>query len=513
MREFVFIFGLVWGFEVYADSSSKLLMEGGGADLNISGKTSQKTQFKLDDPFLIQLFSSWKAKSHLGQSVNAWMEVFFSGDYLRALQTLDALQGKGIRRPQAAAELYLLYRLGHHQSFLRKWIDYSSRGNFLQTELGLSLDQVLKPHVSSLLASGFYLEPQQEKNLLKISSQNSVVNHFLQGARAASSGSEAVQWIGNLPTQDPLRLQLAFSALLAYAREGKLGASGKLLNEVIDPQMEKTEDAEKIAFYYLTVARLLYQAKEWEESERFYYLIPENSQYFLQARTEVLWVHLQERNFSKVKGELASLKLDIFNDRFYPEVFLLSTMTDVMLCHFMAAKKNIHRFVQINTKWAQKIERELQNSHPSIIHQTFAVRNLNNALASLKKEQLALQEHQLPLYAKDLLALEEKIENTLGSEARTQWLNRKKILEETLYKMKFVRVELLSRVRSLRQGTGKVALAQGQLQDQVRFYASAPARGNQLVFPTDGPLWGDELFHMDARVKNGCFVENKSGQK
>ncbi len=507
--KFALLFSLIWGFRAYPDSS-KLLMEEGGADLNISGQISQKAQFKLDDPFLIQFFSSWKAKAGLGPSVNAWMEVFFSGNSLRALQTLETLQRKGIDRLQKAAELYLLYRLGHHQSFLRKWIDYSSRGNFLQTELGLSLDQVLKPHISSLLASGFYLEPRQEKKLLKISSQNSVVNHFLQGTRTASAGSEAVRWIGNLPADDPLRLQLAFSALLAYASEGKLGASGKLLNEVIDPYMEKTENAEKIAFYYLTVARLLYQAEEWRESERFYYLIPESSRYFVQARTEVLWIYLRDRNFSKVKGELASLKLDIFNDRFYPEVFLLSTMTDVMLCHFMSAKKNIHRFVQINTKWAQRIKRELRNSRPSIVHQTFAVRNLNKALASLKKEQLALKEQQFPLYAKELLPLEGKIESTLAKEGKLQWLNRKKILEETLYKMKFVRIELLSRVRSFRQGIAKEAIAGT---DQVRFYTSAPARKNQLVFPTDGSLWGDELFHMDARVKNGCFIENGSGQK
>ncbi len=516
MKRVVLLLGYcLWVFGGYANSTQLLMRGEEGADLNISRQWAKRDQFKLDDAFLIQFFSAWKAQTSLNSVANAWMEAFFSGDYLPALQTLPTLRGSGVARLRAAAELYLLYRLGHTQSFLRKWIEHSGQRNFLQTELGLALDRVLEPHISSLVAnSGFYLTPEQEKKLIKIKAQSSVVNHFLQGLRAASSGHEAIRWIGGLPAEDPLRLHLAFSALLTYARQGKLGASGKLLNQVIDPQMEKNQNAEDIAFYYLTVARLLYQAQEWGEAERFYYLIPESSQYFVQARTEVLWIHLRQRRFSKIKGELATLQLDIFNDRFYPEVFLIGTMADVMLCHFSAARKNIHRFVNINTKWAQKIERELQNSNPSIVNETFAIRHWKGALASLKKEQLALREQQIPRYEKDLTFLGQKIEDALLEEARLQWRNRKKILEETLYKMSFVRVELLSRVRAFRRGVGREVLTgQASGQDQIQFYSAAPARGNRLVFPADGHLWGDELFNMDARVKNGCFIERRPGEK
>ena len=72
-----------------------------------------------------------------------------------------------------------------------------------------------------------------------------------------------------------------------------------------------------------------------------------------------------------------------------------------------------------------------------------------------------------------------------------------------LYKMKFVRIELLSRMRAVAEGLNE----QLPTKDMVKRYEAAPVRynGNQISFPSDGMLWADELFNMKGKVKNLCL--------
>ena len=83
------------------------------------------------------------------------------------------------------------------------------------------------------------------------------------------------------------------------------------------------------------------------------------------------------------------------------------------------------------------------------------------------------------------------------------------MLETALYKMKFVRVELLSRMRQYELNQ---PIANG---DEVRVQMAANAKKDQLKFKNDGVLFGDELFHMTAKIKNKCLMppENKSAVK
>ena len=90
----------------------------------------------------------------------------------------------------------------------------------------------------------------------------------------------------------------------------------------------------------------------------------------------------------------------------------------------------------------------------------------------------------------------------LRTEAKKQWSNRKEILDAAIYKMGFVRIELLSRMRAVAQGIKDTFTA-----DKVSVFQAAPARENknEMNFPNDGMLWGDELFRMSAEVHNMCI--------
>lgn len=503
MKRFIAVLFTFMSLVTLADSS--LLMEKEGAELDFSKDLKVRTQLSLDDAFLIQLFSRWKALGALEPQTNEWMQKIFSKNYSSALVQLKGISEEKVQGLKKPAELYLLFRLGYFQTFLNEWISFTGNSNFLKSELGLALDQVVAPQSSLLLLnSGFSLNPTVN-DLLKNSEKDleSRLNISLQAYKALHSGENAVQWIGRLNSDDELRLHLAHTALLAYGKQGKLGASGKLIKKVVEPWIENSKKPEEIALYYMSLGRLLYQAGAFKAAGEYYKRIPESSKYFLQSRTEYLWVLLQVRDFSQAMGELGTMKLGVFEKRFYPEVYLASAIGHTMLCQFTDAKDAIHQFMTVNKGWAKKITESINLDNPPTIEETFYSRRMRNQVLSLKKEMSSLEERKLAHYNKELQSNLSFVKNKLKDESHRQWKNRQKILESALYKMKFVRIELLSRMRAVAEGLKD----QIPGQDLVKNYQAATVKTskNQLVFPNDGMLWGDELFNMTGDVRNLCI--------
>lgn len=485
--------------------NTDLLLKKEGSDLDFSKQLTVRTQLELDDPFLIQLYSSWKALGALENSTNNWMNLVFAKNYKLALLSLDQVNEGKVQKLKKPAELYLLFRNGYFQAFLDEWITYTSKTSFLNSELGLALDQVVSTQGSQLLlTSGFFVTDEMAKKLEKTENvKNSELNFSLQAFKALKTGENALRWIGKLKHDDELRLHLAHSALLSYGKEGKLGASGKLIKQVVEPWIIKSEKVEEISLYYMTLARLLYQAKAYGQAGVYYNLVPHSSRYFMEARTEYLWVLLQERNFSQVMGELASLKLSVFDDVFYPEIYLASAIGHTMLCQFNDAKNSIHRFVKVNKQWARRIEEAKAEKNPVPVRENFYSLRMRNQVVSLKKELKDLKKHKVTRYSGKLEEKLSMVNSALVAEAKRQWENRAAILDSSLYKLRFVRIELLSRMRALAEGLKD----QIPTKDMVKTYASAPVRRsqNEMVFPHDGMLWGDEIFNMSAEVRNECI--------
>lgn len=493
---------MVSAFNIYADSNSLQSLD--GSEIDFTPKLQLQKQFALDNPYAIGLYSAWKSVEKLDAPTNQWIELILDKNFEQALVQLPTITGLN-KNPKLTAlknanELYLLYQTNQLQSFFNAWIELSSSTNFLETELGIALDQIVGPKATSLIIeNGFYLSADNSLKLKKIESTPSRLNYSMQALKALRSGENAVSWIGKLSESDPFRMPLAQTALLHYAREGKLGASGKIIKSVIEPILNKSSNEEELSLYFMTLGRLLYQAGAIAEAKKYYELIPENSSYFLKARSEALWVYLNERDFSKAKGELASLELSLFDDKFYPEAYVISAMTNVMLCQFTESKMALERFIKVNKKWAKEIELNLKNQNANPVIKNFYFTNLEKAKISLQKEKKYFESNKMETrYVKAIRNELQGIDQSMLTESLDQWNNRKNILETALYKMKFVKIELISRMRAAEMNM-KIAGV-----DEVSRQDAATARKNQISFPRKGPLWGDELFTMSATVINKC---------
>jgi hypothetical protein len=482
-------------------ANTNLLLGEEGSDIDLSSTLVVSKQLELDDPFLIQLFSAWKSMGQIDQKSNQWIELIFAKEHEQALKYLSKIDNPKLNQVKDATELYLLYRVGYFQTFFRRWIEISTTSPYLSSQMAIAFDQMIGSDASDLLLNyGFVFDNKQLESLRTIEKIPSQMNYSMQAFKSLRAGKGSLKWISKLKKNDTLRVRLAQSSLLEFAREGKLAASGRLIKEVIEPYIEQSSDKEDIALYYVTLARLLYQAGALVEAKQYYYSIPANSEYYLTARTEALWILLRLKDYSSAKGELASLQLGLFDDKFYPEIYLVNSMANVLLCEFKNAKAAFNKFIVDNKAWVKVIDRELSRKKPSIAYEDKVILNLKRLEISID-EELALMSRVIKVqhYYDELVNLKVVVKNQVLAETKRQWRDRKRTIEDSLYKMKFVKVEFISRMREL-------ALARREnFTDKVSMYQSATSRSNEMKFPSDGMTWGDEVFRMSADVTNQCM--------
>ncbi|MBT4792736.1 MAG: hypothetical protein HON90_14270, partial [Halobacteriovoraceae bacterium] len=421
------------------------------------------------------------------------------------LNTKNMAQAKLVN----SSKLYLLWKLGLKQSFFNTWLKAATNENFLNTELGVALDQIISKNASQwIIDSALYVSETQKKQLKLLELENSNFNYSIQAYIHLRTRKKALNWIGKLLPNDPLRTMLARTVIIDMAIKNELSSAAKILKEVYEPVILAQTDIERISGYYLFVARLLYQAKAYDAANEYYRLIPHESKKFLQARTESLWTSMRIGDYSTILGELKSLEQSMFNDRFLPEVYLVSSMANLQLCQFEKVSSIFTKFIKVNKVFAKEIATNLSSSKPKRLGEDdFFINQLLKSQTQAKQERKSLvkllgetQNEFLKIF--DSQTLERDVK--LVSEIKRTWKNREKILTATLRKMRFVKVEYLSTMRRM-----KHKLLSHKFNDSVSTLTSSIDKSDKLEFKYDGVLFGDELFHYRSRIQNLCLQAGK----
>ena len=497
--------------QVSADQGLDLLIKKGD-ELPTKMVVQKSFSLNLDNPFLVQLYGSWRALNDNTSPLASIVDQILAKndtDALSQLKTLSKTLSIQERNIAQASELYLLYQLGLNQTFFNRWVEIASNASFLNSGFGVALDEILKKHNGSwFIDNGIFISEEQRLKITQIKAQSSHFATLANSFKALRSGENALEFIGRLSPKDPLRLKLTDSAVLAFAKAGELGKSGTLLKEVYTPTLLENPSLESLSNYHIKLARLLYQAGAFEASSYYYDLIPKEASSFLTARTESLWISLRSNDSSRIKGDLKTLDLNLFNNKFIPEVYLVSSIANLRLCQFSEVKNAFDSFVRVNQVYAKEIENNLDSENPKVINQKdFYLKIANSSLTNIEKEQTMLKQLSSDLASRYVSSLSRSLElakNHRLSETKRSWLNRKKILESTIRRMRFVKIEYLSQMRRLSK-----MISNGALSDSVRTVASGIKQDNSLKFPHNGVFFSDELFSVTSEVKDLCLRSRK----
>ena len=491
---------------VIANSGTDLLLKDSKVNLTAPIIQVQK-QIKLDDPFLIQFYGVWKASRIYDQDFTQWVDLLLDKKLDEALKVSYSIKidSKAKEEMVNATRLYLLWNLKLNQTYFNEWLSLTADRKFFNSQFAHSIDQMTGPNASDwFVNNGIYLTSVQKEKLDTIATLNSLYNNSAQANFNLRSGVKGMDLIKRLPVNDKLRLRLGDSLILGYARKNELAKSAKLLKEIYEPVLANETDIEKLSSYYLLLARLLYQAKAYDASEHYYSLIPADSKKFLTAKVEKLWITMRNADLATIKGDVNTLSMSLFEDQFLPEVHLVSAMANLKLCQFKEVEDNFKNYIRVQTKYAKEIAENLQSKDPKVIDpDDYYLKSLVNVSLKLTAEKQALINLKNDSFKSQIAQLDsilEKAQIDKSKEIRRKWNNREKLLEGSIRKMRFVKVEFLSMMRRL-----KSSLAQVRPSDSVNMKSSGIEKSNKLVFPYDGVLFGDELFHYQSDLKNLCL--------
>jgi tetratricopeptide (TPR) repeat protein len=94
----------------------------------------------------------------------------------------------------------------------------------------------------------------------------------------------------------------------------------------------------------LNIARIHYEMKRYRESLRYYAYISRGSDNWLQALFEASWAFFMIQKHNNTLGTIHTLHSPFYINRFYPESYILQSITFLRLCRFKQVKSSLARF-------------------------------------------------------------------------------------------------------------------------------------------------------------------------
>lgn len=478
---------------------------------------------KTDDPFLVKLYSSWRSQNSLLYDVNLWVRMILSENFVGAAHLWSAVEKK---IPESflvfaqAAELYNLWKLDIPQTFFNEWIRLLRNERFRAAPLTAVLHDRIRPAFDQWILKSALSPSSELENLLKDPTlQSDFIFEtlrtwmILQNPQNRSSHelSYILARLEALSANHALALPLARLVALDYAKNKDLPKAALILKKVVEPSIRATNDPKQVAAHYLLVARLLYQAGSLDGSELFYQKIPNGTAEYLQAREELTWIWLRKGDLQNLRGQLKTLKSELFRKYFAPEVYVVRAISSLKLCFFDETEKDFKEFQEVYAPWAKRIDQALKKEGGQAIDADEYVLAARRAVELRQKELTELEKLSqasitavLPAvgpqshwtHAKNQVSAElEAAKKLLAEEQRRQARNQHIMLSEAIRKMHFVKVELLSQIRRFSNTSISTPLP----------VSAIKKTSNDEVFPFDGVLWPDELFKLKSLAQSRCL--------
>ena len=107
---------------------------------------------------------------------------------------------------------------------------------------------------------------------------------------------------------------------------------------------ENGSDAEVKDLSFLALARIAYEAGDYDAAIYYYRKIPNRSYKRATALYESAWVYFVKGDFSRALGTFHTLHSPYFKHQFYPELWILESTIYMNLCRFKYAEKALGEF-------------------------------------------------------------------------------------------------------------------------------------------------------------------------
>lgn len=478
---------------------------------------------ELNTPFVMHFFTEWQSAGKMSFHQNLWARQVLEQKWEKVAHLWSTIRDSVDDKfavTARSAYVFALWNLNLGQTFWNEWFEMSRVDRYRDSKAFIALNLSIQPEFAKRFYTwAVHVEREQAEFLInELQAAHPIYDtvraHIL--LRAIGAHSEYAQTLLlRMPKSHPYYAPLARTLALDFARKGDLGAAGSILKK-IESIILASKDPEQIASYYLQIARLLYQSGNLSAAGAFYRKVPKGSRDFLVAREELTWVLLQSGEFNSLRGELQTFRMDVWKDKFLPEVNLVSAIGNLKLCFYGEVRKDFDLFLTKNKTWASKVESELAKADPArperidfYIERAEIAHNQRvaekKALDDLAKESktaalpaVGVQAHWLAAGKANDFALERATKQRT-EEYRRVWRSRRFVLQEAIRKMQFVKVELMSQMSRLAARPGGTKKLRGNVKTNL------VASNDSMTFPFDGVAWPDEFFNLQSVTEGECL--------
>ncbi len=297
----------------------------------------------------------------------------------------------------------------------------------------------------------------------------------------------------------------------------------------------------------LNIARIYYETKRFKEAFQYYAQIPRDSENWLQAYFEAAWAFFMLQAHNNVLGNIHTLHSPFFENRFFPESYILQAITFLRLCRYNEVKRSLLGFkdrYQPVFSDVREIMKTYQNNPRGMFRLIYDYRlgslkkyeNANAILDSVSRTDVFKEANNTIRFSDRELARLQQLKSRWGSSGLAQeletFLEQKKsvaivdagrrlidkaqtsftYLAELSNQTKFINLELLAgKVDQLR---AKLGVEQGG--KKVNFIGGLqPLNLTQDLeyWPFEGEYWEDELGGYVYNINAKCSEDKKESKK
>lgn len=206
----------------------------------------------------------------------------------------------------------------------------------------------------------------------------------------------------------------------------------------------------------LLIARSYYQKQDWDNSIRYYKMIPRDSIYWSDTLFELSWAQLRAARFRSVLGTLQTLHSAFYENEYHPETLIVRGIVYLYICRFDELQKNLQifdkQYANFSAQMSQfyNLNANATNKFASEILLADMIRRNKQSSASTKIPypilRMILKEGDIQRNIK----AQEKIRNELSR------IDQSKTLKQSASFVNYTRRILNARLKSLTTNLGKI---------------------------------------------------------
>lgn len=285
----------------------------------------------------------------------------------------------------------------------------------------------------------------------------------------------------------------------------------------------------------LSMARVFYSVRQFKLAIKYYDMIPPESPNWLQALFEQSWAYFQIDDFSKALGNIHTINAPYFENRFFPESYILRAVIYFMNCLY---EQSAEAIIEFNAKYpplqkeidgvlrqykdpaefydyALKIKRKTAGLSEEVsrmaiaslsdrtLEKTFQyVIELDRELNQVQNADPAWKATAIAgVVLQDLTLQKSLAQNEAGQMAQRRLARVSKEIQELIKQGIKVEYETINgQKRKLEASLRNEQVSTTKRKDQTNIEPDE----EHLFWPFDGQYWRDELGYYRFRIKSAC---------